>query len=154
MYKCKKFIIQKRCITGKKRKKKVILFKHCYWNILLCGSAATLAAILLLHTSIVNSSALLFDQKPYKNGYSDIYQHWYWAILKPKKLAVYWPHWPLLAFLKSGVFAISKTPCTFQSAPSSMIWSILTDPSRFTAVIFAFSFNIECFLCLWISLSI
>lgn len=72
MYKCKKFIIQKRCITGKKRKKKVILFKHCYWNILLCSSTATLAAILLLHTSIVNSSALLFDQKPYKSGYSDI----------------------------------------------------------------------------------
>lgn len=56
MHKCKKCIIQKRCITGKKKKKKkVLLLKHCYCNILWCGSTATLAVILLLNTRIVNS---------------------------------------------------------------------------------------------------
>lgn len=152
----KKCIIQKICITGKKEKKKVILFKHCYWNIMLCGSTAKHWQWICCCTLVLwtHFSALLFDQKPYENGYSDIFQHWYWTILNLNKLAVYWPHWHLLAFLKSDVFAISVILCTFQSAPSSMIWSILTEPSRFTAVVFAFSFDIKCFIWLWNSPSI
>lgn len=133
----------------KKKKKKVLLLKHCYCNILWCGSTATLAVILLLNTRIVNSLLCYLIENLIKMVTVIFFSNDIELYRIKKTLAVYWPHWPLLAFLKSEIFAISKTLCTFQSAPSSMIWSIPTEPSRFTAVFFAFSFDIECFIGLW-----